>query len=104
MNGYDLVCESTDIHPLDMRASNKQLDIKVPVDNYHRKVLLKLHGILEDIKSVSEKDFKGQDDLKRISEGIIKDPNVELIIQRFETDKLRPGYCAECIFSKLKGV
>jgi len=92
-NGYKIVSESIG-HPLD--------DLLNKPDSYKLKVRNCLWSIFEDTEGISEKDFKGQDDLKDKCEGIIKDPDVEIIIERFETDKLRPQYCAECIYAKLK--
>ena len=101
LNGYKIITESTNVHPLDSKVkSNFGFDI--PEDNYHRQVMRELHNIFEEERHVSEKDFKGQDELIKITEGIVRDLNVEIIIDRFKKDNLRPSYCAECIYSKLK--
>jgi len=102
-NGYKILNESlNNNHPLDNRVQGSFCEM--PENNYHRKVMSSLHNILEETKGISEKDFSGQEELVRLSEGIVRDPNVDLIIQRFENDNLRPSYCAECIYSRLKGI
>jgi len=102
MNTFQIIAESINItHPLDNKTqSNFGFDI--PENNYHREVMHELHRIFEDENRISEKDFARQDQLKVRCEKIIRNPKVGTIIQRFKDRALRPSYCAECIYSKIK--
>jgi len=98
MDGYKILTESlsqNNDHPLSSLFKE---------ESYQTKVRNNLWRIFEDTRGISEKDFKGQEELKKICDGLVIDPNIAIIIERFESDKLRPSYCAECIYSKLKSV
>jgi len=89
------------IHPLDRTEQGGFAGMEVPEQNYHRQVYRALWGILENEKGISEKDFSGQDNIKAMCEGIIRDPAINGIIFRFSDQGCRPQYCAECVYDKI---
>ena len=99
MNDHKIITEA--LHPLDVKEKSN-FGFEIPENNYHRKVMNSLHDIFENTEHISEKDFSKQDSLIDRCQNIIRNPKVENIIQRFKDKNLRPSYCAEYIFSKLK--
>ena len=89
-------------HPLDRKDAGWG-GLEMPEDNYHRRVLGALHGILESIRGISEKSFTAQDSLTSECDQIVRRPEIEKVIQRFSTDGKRPEFCAECIYGMYLG-
>ena len=89
------------VHPLD-RTDPAWGGLSMPEENYHRRVMGALHGILESEQGISEKDFSRQDELRSETDAVVRDPAVEEVIQRFIADGCRPQYCAECIYDKMR--
>ena len=89
------------IHPLDQKAEGWG-GMSMPEQNYHRQVMGALHGILESVHGVSEKDFSNQDCLLAETDAVVRHPDVEDIIQRFIADGCRPQYCAESIYDRMR--
>lgn len=94
--------QGSEVHPLDRVQEGAWLGMDLPEDNYHRRVKSALHHIMESEMTVSEKDFSGQDWLLAETDRIIRLPQTEAVIRRFDGRNLRPNYCAECIFANLK--
>jgi len=88
------------IHPLDRKAEGWGL--LIPEENYHKKVKDALHHIFESVDGVSEKDFRGQDELMNRCDGIVRSPSSDEIIRNFERDGCRPKYCAERIYDQMR--
>lgn len=89
-------------HPLD-RKSDSNFGIRVPEENYYRKVWASLVHILSNVEAVSEKDFKSYDGLMKRADSILRKPNVMKVVDAFEGTQKRADFCAETIFDKLGG-
>ena len=88
-------------HPLD-RTEVGNFGLELQEDNFHRKTCRELHGILEGVRGVSEKDFSDQNRLIAECDAVIRHPEVDDVIRRFERCGCRPRYCAECIFDRMR--
>ena len=91
----------SEVHPLDRTQEGAWAGLKLPEENYHRRVFSSLWHIFESEKAISEKDFGGQDWIRDECDRIVRTPEADEVIQRFSTQNLRPSYCAECIFANL---
>jgi len=87
-------------HPLDIQVESG-FGFPMPENNYHRKVFSALWQIFEREKAISEKDFQGQDWIRDECDRVVRTPEAEEIIRRFEAGNYRPEYCAECVFSEV---
>jgi len=90
------------VHPLDLTQEGEWAGLDVPEDNYHRRVYSALWNVLENATGTSEKDFHGQDEIKEMCEEVVRSPEAEEIIQRFQTQGCRPEYCAESIYDQMR--
>lgn len=91
--------KKSSMHPLDEKR--EFLGALVPADNYYRKVMHNLQYIRANEVGISEKDFRRNDELKNELDEFLRQPEVMDVVDRFDSDNLRPQYCAECLYSRM---
>lgn len=99
---FKLVQEACALHPLDEQTESGFGDIKVPKDNYYRRVHSHLTGIIQETTGVHEKDCQGVTTIMENADKLLRTLEAQRIVERFESGKERPQYCAECIYSRIK--
>jgi hypothetical protein len=98
---YQVVQESFALHPLDEKVDSG-FDIQMPKNNYYRQVHSNLSHIIESEEGISEKDHQGVQTVMENVDKLLRTLEAQRVVERFETGKFRPQYCAECLYSKIK--
>lgn len=90
---------ASSIHPLDVKVQGSFCAI--PEENYHRQVLSRLVGIMQDANGVSEKAFSAMDELMKTAEGMVRSQKGEEIVKTFHGVGSRPAMCAEGMYFEM---
>jgi hypothetical protein len=93
--------KKSSVHPLDRKAEGWG-GLELPEYNYYRDVWANLCDIIRQTGSISEKDFKRNEDIRANVDALLRKPVAMEVVDRMNSMGMRSEFCAECLYSRME--